>query len=104
MEKLPNAIYSAENRQFHLYEQAISVSLERYSVGQFVVVKPHDLQPNQHFCVGEVYEILQALPGTEAAVLLKLWVLGPVDDTYQLHHLQPGQWTLIKAEVRLLFL
>ncbi|KAJ3855281.1 hypothetical protein EV368DRAFT_34946, partial [Lentinula lateritia] len=98
MEKLPNAIYGAENRQFHLYEQAISVSLERYSVGQFVVVKPHDLQPNQRFCVGEVYEILQALPGTEAAVLLKLWVLGPVDDTYQLHRLQPGQWTLIKAE------
>ncbi|KAJ3899459.1 hypothetical protein F5879DRAFT_993759 [Lentinula edodes] len=104
VEKLPNAIYSAENRQFHLYEQAISVSLERYSVGQFVVFKPNSQQPNQPHCVGEVYEILQALPGAEVAIFLKLWQLGPVNDTYKLHCLQPGKWTLIKAEVRLLFL
>ncbi|KAJ3912042.1 hypothetical protein F5877DRAFT_85250 [Lentinula edodes] len=104
VEKLPNAIYSAENRQFHLYEQAISVSLERYSVEQFVIFKPNSQQPNQPHCVGEVYEILQALPGAEVAIFLKLWQLGPVNDTYKLHCLQPGEWTLIKAEVRLLFL
>lgn len=104
VEKLPNAIYGAENRQFHLYEQAISVSLERYSVGQFVVFKPNSQPPNQPLCVGEVHEILQALPGADVAIFLKLWQLGPVDDTYKLHCLQPGQWTLIKAEVRLLFL
>ncbi|KAJ3920045.1 hypothetical protein F5877DRAFT_89667 [Lentinula edodes] len=104
MEKVPIAIHGAENRLFHLYEQAISLSLECYSVGQFVVVKPHDQQQIQPLCIGEVHKILQALPGTEVAVLLKLWVLGPVDDTYKLHRLQPGHWTLIKAEVRLLFL
>ncbi|KAJ4481358.1 hypothetical protein C8R41DRAFT_922309 [Lentinula lateritia] len=98
VKKLPNAIYGAENRQFHLYEQAISVSLERYSVGQFVVFKPNSQPPNQPLCVGEVHEILQALPGADVAIFLKLWQLGPVDDTYKLHCLQPGQWTLIKAE------
>ncbi|KAJ3903783.1 hypothetical protein F5879DRAFT_803009 [Lentinula edodes] len=98
MEKVPIAIHGAENRLFHLYEQAISLSLECYSVGQFVVVKPHDQQQIQPLCIGEVHKILQALSGTEVAVLLKLWVLGPVDDTYKLHRLQPGHWTLIKAE------
>ncbi|KAJ4488656.1 hypothetical protein C8R41DRAFT_896160 [Lentinula lateritia] len=96
--KLPNAIRNANTQRFHLYEQAVSASLEHYRVGHHVVVAASEESPDE-LRIGKVYEILQASSGTATAVLLQLCELGPVDETYKLQHIKPGQWILIEAEV-----
>ncbi|KAJ4477736.1 hypothetical protein C8J55DRAFT_430734, partial [Lentinula edodes] len=96
--KLPNAVSSADTQRFHLYEQAVSASLERYQVGHHVVVEASEVSPEQ-LCVGKVYEILQMSSGTATAVLLQLCELGPVDEAYKLQRIKPGEWTLVEAEV-----
>lgn len=98
--KLPDAISNSNSKLFNLYEQAVSVSLEHYSVGEYVVIKVPDSQSHPPSYIGHVHEILQTPADSQTAVLLQLWQVGAVDETYKLHHIQPqGIWALVKAEV-----
>ncbi|KAJ3877317.1 hypothetical protein F5051DRAFT_440725 [Lentinula edodes] len=99
LSKLPDAVSNSNSKLFNVYEQAVSASLEHYSVGEYVVVKVPDSESRPLSYIGQVHEILQTPADSRTAVLLQLWQVGPIDETYRLHRIQPqGNWALVEAE------
>ncbi|KAF8824027.1 hypothetical protein HHX47_DHR9000094 [Lentinula edodes] len=96
---LPNHI---PDGRYHVYEQAISYTLEPYKSRDYVIAGA-SANIDSPVGVARVHEILvnpqfSSATLTASAILVQTFKLGPIHPKYKLHQLMPAQWALLPPQ------